>query len=1610
MIWYKNSIVLLFCLLFANSMAQQITVDNTVSAQDLVENTLIQGCVEVSNISSPVNGSVDNIGSFAYFEQGTSNFPFQNGIILSTGNANSAGNGENTNTLNEGTSAWPTDPDLESALAISGTLNATSLEFEFISTTNQIQFNYILASEEYYANFPCEYSDGFALLIRLAGTNDPFTNIAVIPGTNTPVNTNTIHNEIVGFCPAENEEYFDGFNMGDTNYNGRTTVLTASATITPNVAYQIKMIIADQTDQNYDSAVFIEGNSFDTVVDLGEDISICAEEYALDGDIENPQATYSWFFNGGLIPGAIQPTYDATQTGNYRVEISIPLAGGFCIIEDDVDVVLSATQASGPISDYELCDDQSNDNIETFDLNTKTNEVEASVPPSSYAISYHYSANDAQNNINAIANPIQNSINPQTIFVRIEDTSTGCLAYNSFNLVVNQYPIPVDPSLLSVCDDSTADGITDIDLSVKDSEITNGQPNLVVSYHPTPNDALNGTNTLPNPYTNSSPNETVYVRVTNTITGCSSTTTLDISVTDNPVINREDHYIDACDVDHNGFASFDLTQITADVLQGLTNVTVTFHETPEDAEAGINSIPDPSNYSNSMENEQIVFIRVEDNATGCSTYTPIEIHTNLLLTGTSIRDFTLCDIDNDGTEEFSFASIALVIINGLEDVTVTFYETENERDNQINAIDPNTPYQAQSNPQTIYIELNSPDCSEVAEFDLIMLPINQFDSIGSVTVCDDDQDGITTTILSDFDAQVTGGDPNFSVTYFISESDANSNSNPLPNTYTNSTNPFVLYPRIVENSSGCADSSGNEFTVDVLPAPETNTPDPLIICDDDQDARSIVNLDALIPNVVSDTTDRSITFHSTQEDAVNNTAAIPNSNAYDATTETVFIRVENTNTSCYSVESLDIIVNTLPIFQPINNYRVCENQSDGFANFMFNTMDAEILNGQTGKQVLYFLTEIDATNRTNAIDKTSNYQNVTNPQTIYTRVENNTDQDCFGTSSFIIEVGSNPNYNEPSDWFMCDDNSNDSTEIFDLSTKITEIESGIPEDLTITFYSSLSDAQSGTNPLPLQYENTSNPEEIFVLIDNGTICTSTTSFTLNIVQVPALNEPSPLVECDNDGNGSTLFDLTEAEVEILDVRQDDIEIAYFTSMNDVENNTNAIANPSSFMNTVNPQTVFFKVTNTISNCYSVVPIDLIVELPPQILYIADYEICDTENNTYDLSEINTAFTPETGGISFSYYSSSADAHQDVNEVGPIYNYQTTSDQLYVRVSNDETLCYRVHPFNLVVNPTPSATQPNDMYACDDDYDGYQTFDFSTQNAAILNGQAPSQYSVTYFNSFISAQEGVEPLGDVSSVAHNSTIYARVQNNATGCFSITQFGIVVYPKPVVEIPDQVICLENLPLVVSAETNDPSDSYLWSTGETTPEIIIPEVGSYWVSVTTENGCETTDDFNVDVSEVATIEFTETIDFSDPNNITIEVSGIGDYQYILDDGFPQESNVFENVSLGYHTITVFDAKGCSSVSQEVVVIDAPKYFTPNNDGQHDTWHISGVETLPGTVVYIFDRFGKLIKQIGSNTPGWNGTYNGNNMPSSDYWFVAEVKNDGETFKVTGHFTLKR
>jgi gliding motility-associated-like protein len=168
---------------------------------------------------------------------------------------------------------------------------------------------------------------------------------------------------------------------------------------------------------------------------------------------------------------------------------------------------------------------------------------------------------------------------------------------------------------------------------------------------------------------------------------------------------------------------------------------------------------------------------------------------------------------------------------------------------------------------------------------------------------------------------------------------------------------------------------------------------------------------------------------------------------------------------------------------------------------------------------------------------------------------------------------------------------------------------------------------------------------------------------------------------------------------------------------------------------------------------------------------------------------------------------------------------------------------------------------------------------------------------------------------------------------------------------------------------------------------------------------------------VVPAGTIGYTVTSAFSSLQTITVNIEGYGapDYQYSLDDGPRQTSNVFENVSLGTHVIHVWDAKGDIAYSceeliiPEVQIIDYPHYFTPNGDGIHDTWNVVGLDD--SAKILIFDRYGKLLKQISPTGLGWDGTYNGHLMPSDDYWFTVDYfEENGVMRQFKAHFAMKR
>ena len=162
----------------------------------------------------------------------------------------------------------------------------------------------------------------------------------------------------------------------------------------------------------------------------------------------------------------------------------------------------------------------------------------------------------------------------------------------------------------------------------------------------------------------------------------------------------------------------------------------------------------------------------------------------------------------------------------------------------------------------------------------------------------------------------------------------------------------------------------------------------------------------------------------------------------------------------------------------------------------------------------------------------------------------------------------------------------------------------------------------------------------------------------------------------------------------------------------------------------------------------------------------------------------------------------------------------------------------------------------------------------------------------------------------------------------------------------------------------------------------------------------------------SSVAIADATVEKDFDNYQLVTINVTeGSGDYQYQLEDNWPQDSNEFL-VHQGIYNIHVIDKNGCGVETITVFALNYPRYFTPNNDGYNDTWFIEGLSQQIEAKIFIFDRYGKLIKSIRPYlNEYWDGTLNGEALPSTDYWFNLEyVHKTGVLKEFRSHFSLKR
>jgi gliding motility-associated-like protein len=404
------------------NFSQNITVNSDeFSDQQLIEEVLIgTNCVEDVIVSNTVTGNFSNGElSYGYFNANNSDFPFEEGLVLTTGRLSNVP-GPNNSLSDDNAPNWGGDQDLEDALGINNTLNATIFEFSFVPQSTSINFRYLFASEEYRENEPttCQFSDAFAFLIRPVGGQ--YENLALVPGTNTPVQVTTVRPEIPGACEALNEEFFGQFNgaVSPINFNGQTTILTAETNVILGQTYEIKLVIADETNFRFDSAVFIEANSFNVGVNLGQDRVICEGETTTLQITNDDALGIRWFYDGQLIndtDSEISVSQDDFGSGLYAVEVDLP---GGCTATDEVNIFFDVIDIPDQLTVTTCLDDEG---FGVFNLTDVTNQTGTGLQ----VISYHNTVEDADNGTNPISNPnaYSNVVQDEVIFARIQSPS-----------------------------------------------------------------------------------------------------------------------------------------------------------------------------------------------------------------------------------------------------------------------------------------------------------------------------------------------------------------------------------------------------------------------------------------------------------------------------------------------------------------------------------------------------------------------------------------------------------------------------------------------------------------------------------------------------------------------------------------------------------------------------------------------------------------------------------------------------------------------------------------------------------------------------------------------------------------------------------------------------------------------------------------------------------------------------------------------------------------------------------------------------------------------------------------------------------------------------------
>ena len=526
----------------------------------------------------------------------------------------------------------------------------------------------------------------------------------------------------------------------------------------------------------------------------------------------------------------------------------------------------------------------------------------------------------------------------------------------------------------------------------------------------------------------------------------------------------------------------------------------------------------------------------------------------------------------------------------------------------------------------------------------------------------------------------------------------------------------------------------------------------------------------------------------------------------------------------------------------------------------------------------------------------------------------------------------------------------------------------------------------------------------------------------------------------DDADGVSTFDFSSVTAEILafiPAGQNPLPPRYFRNEVDALAEENEIIDISNYRNIGYPgmQEIYIRVDSDLLNdCLGLgTHITLNVESVPVANPVAIERQCDDDQDglfPFNVSQIEATVLngQSLSDVSVTYF----DENNNLLP-SPLSNPFLTGNQtITIIVTNNNTAdpngpCFDETTLEFIVDNSPVAHAIDIIEVCDDDEndtDGIYSFDTSSIESDILQGQ--TGFEIHYFDSL--GNELTSPLPNPFVTSSQSITVMVINPINNSCFDTTVLEFIVNSLPdfTIETP-QIVCSSDPtfsivldPIESTTETYDYEwiyqDGTLLSNAST---LTASTSGIYSVTLTKTDGsnCSRSRDVFVNASELATItqEDITIVDNTNNNTVTINAAnnnlGLGDYEFALNNEFSwyQDEPFFNNVPAGVNTLFVRDKNGCGTTSIKISIIGSPKFFTPNGDGYNDTWNIKGINSdfQPQTVIYIFDRFGKLIKQLNPIGDGWDGTFNGYDLPTNDFWYKVFLQ-DGRA--LMGHFTLKR